>query len=307
MAPITAQSVSSATRRREKAVWTTLQSVVLSLLAMSVSAGAASAQVRITAAWEPNVDGLTAGYRVAVGTTPGVPLAEIDAGAATSATLPLPPGNIYYVTVRGYSAQGALGPSSPEAVVDLSGPPGTPSSFQAAINGPSALLQWTPPVTGGLASNYLLSVGTAPGVANLLSGHPVGAVLGVSGDLPPGIYYARLQALNLLGIGPPIDTTFEVGGGYRPRGPSGLAASVSATNVHLRWSPPSGGSPAEMPAAYLLEAGSVPGASDLVSAVIGNITSFSASAPPGTYYVRVRGVNARGVSDASNEVRVRIR
>lgn len=283
-----------------------LGGLVVLLLTLAAVAPA-SAQVRITAAWNPNTDGLTAGYRVFVGTAPGSPMADIDVGAATSAVLPLPLGSVYYVTVRGYTTQGALGPASVEAIVDLSGPPGVPSAFGATVNGPSATLDWSPPVSGGLPSNYLLSVGTAPGAANLLDGLPVGSVLSVGGDLPPGLYFARLRAANLLGVGPPVDTSFQVGGGYRPRGPSGLTASVAGTGVTLAWSAPSGAPADEVPTSYLLEAGSAPGTSNLASVNIGNVTSFSANVPPGTYYVRVRGVNARGVSDASNEVTLQTR
>jgi hypothetical protein len=54
----------------------------------------------------------------------------------------------------------------------------------------------------------------------------------------------------------------------------------------------------------VIEAGSAPGLSNL--AVVGHPTtaaSFSGVAP-GTYYVRVRGVNAQGAGFASNEVTV---
>lgn len=289
---------------RSKVVWAKLRLALVAIsLGLGVTVTAASAQIRVTAAWEPNTDGLTAGYRVFVGTSPGVPLADIDVGAATSIALPLPVGNVYYVAVRGYTTQGALGPASAEAIVDLSAPPGRPESFRASINGPSAVLDWWPPLSGGLASNYLLSVGTSPGAVNLLNQLPVGAVQSVGGDLPPGVYYARLHALNLVGVGPPAEMSFEVGGGYRPVGPSGLTAAVSGTNVHLTWSAPSAPA-AEMPTSYHLEAGSAPGLSNLVSVNVGNVTSFTAAVPPGTYYVRVRGVSARGVSDASGEVLV---
>jgi hypothetical protein len=55
----------------------------------------------------------------------------------------------------------------------------------------------------------------------------------------------------------------------------------------------------------LLEAGSAPGLTDVASLQIGPVTSFSTTAPPGVYYVRVRSVNARGAGQPSNEIIVR--
>ena len=57
---------------------------------------------------------------------------------------------------------------------------------------------------------------------------------------------------------------------------------------------------------YLVEVGSSPGASDLLVAPVGNVTSVSTFADPRTYYVRIRGRNGCGVSGPSNEVVVRI-
>ena len=51
---------------------------------------AAFAQIRVQTSWDNNADILTAGYRVAVGTSPRMPSVEIDAGASTSTTLSLP-------------------------------------------------------------------------------------------------------------------------------------------------------------------------------------------------------------------------
>lgn len=275
---------------------------VLALLLSLAVVPEAFAQIRVTAAWNPNTDSLTAGYRVFVGTAPGSPGTSIDVGMATSAVLTLPPGNLYFVAVRGYTAAGVLGPPSVEAQVDLSAPPGTPEGFNASVNGPRTVLDWSDPTTGGLPLTYVLSVGTAAGAANLMNGVSVGAVRSVAGDLPPGIYYARIQAANPIGIGPPADVAFQVGGGYRPASPTALAAAISGSDVRLTWSAPAAGSAADAATSYVLEAGTIPGASNLVSVNIGNITSFAAAVPPGTYYVRVRAVNARGISDPSNEV-----
>lgn len=263
-------------------------------------ASVAFAQIRVTAAWDANTDGLTAGYRVFVGTTPGVALAVIDVGGATTAALRLPVGATYYVTVRAYSAVGSLGPTSVEAVVDLTAPPGAPTGVSANVNGPSASLDWSPPMSGGAPLGYMLSVGTAPGASNLANAYPLGNIQTVSGDLPPGTYFARLQAINLLGIGPPSgEVAFQIGGGYRPLSPSGLTSTWVGTSAQLSWTPPTG---AQMPTSYVVEAGTSPGSANLGSVNVGNIASMQVDVPPGTYYVRVRGVSASGVSDPSNEI-----
>jgi hypothetical protein len=116
--------------------------------------------------------------------------------------LPLPPGAVYFVTVRAYTPARALGPASVEAVVDLTAPPGGPVDFRAYVNGPSAGLDWSPPMSGGAPLGYMLSLGTARGAADLASGHPVGNTQSVSGDLPPGTYFRRVQAAILLAVGP---------------------------------------------------------------------------------------------------------
>ena len=54
----------------------------------------------------------------------------------------------------------------------------------------------------------------------------------------------------------------------------------------------------------MLEAGSAPGLADLTAVNVGTSTGFAASAPPGTYYVRVRGSNACGSGGPSNEATV---
>ena len=79
-------------------------------------------------------------------------------------------------------------------------------------------------------------------------------------------------------------------------------ASGEGSTVDLRWTAPSG---AAVATEYIIEAGSAPGRSDLAVLRVGNVTHFSTQAPPGVYYVRVRGVNASGVGAASNEVIVR--
>jgi hypothetical protein len=52
----------------------------------------------------------------------------------------------------------------------------------------------------------------------------------------------------------------------------------------------------------MLEAGSAFSLANLFNGNIGTATSLATSVPPGTYFVRVRGVNACGTGPASNEL-----
>lgn len=85
-----------------------------------------------------------------------------------------------------------------------------------------------------------------------------------------------------------------------PGAPSGLATSSSGSSVTLSWvAPTSGGAPT----AYIIEAGSSMGASNLANFSTGNTaTTFSSSGVgAGSYFVRVKATNAAGTSPASNE------
>jgi len=270
-----------------------LAAVVLALGIVSP----AFAQIPVTAAWDPNNDGRTAGYMVFVATSPGATPAILDAGSATSAVLPLPPGAVYYISVRAYDAQRQLGPASNEATLDLASSPGAPENFQASVNGSVASLAWAPPSTG-FATGYLLTVGTAPGAQNLLAEYPVGNITTLSSPLPAGTYYARVQAGNFVGVGPTTsEVMFRVGAaGAAPGTPANLSSTWSGSTVTLTWAPSQGAT------SYSLEVGSTSGASNLGMFDVGGVTSFSTPVPAGRFYVRVRGLNPSGASAPSNEL-----
>jgi hypothetical protein len=81
-----------------------------------------------------------------------------------------------------------------------------------------------------------------------------------------------------------------------PAPPEALAFTVAGLDVRLTWT----GSPTAEN--YTLEAGRAPGDASLANIRLGTVTVFSASAPPGVYYVRTRAHNACGTSPPSNEV-----
>jgi predicted phage tail protein len=88
-----------------------------------------------------------------------------------------------------------------------------------------------------------------------------------------------------------------------PTAPANLLAAVTGTTVQLTWRPPALGTPT----AYVIEAGSSPGASNLAALDTGSTaTMFTTAAPIGMYYVRVRARVGSAVGGASNEVVVNV-
>lgn len=85
-----------------------------------------------------------------------------------------------------------------------------------------------------------------------------------------------------------------------PGAPQGLTGRVDGSLATLSWSPPAGAAWA----GYLLQAGTSPGASNIVQVPLGAATTtVSAPVPPGQYYARVLAFNAQSVpGPASNEI-----
>ena len=89
----------------------------------------------------------------------------------------------------------------------------------------------------------------------------------------------------------------------QPAGPPGsLAVTQIGNHVTLTWASPTTGGPVTR---YRLEAGSAPTRADIASVDVG-ATSYTTLAARGTYYVRVRGMNAAGAGAPSNEVVIAI-
>jgi subtilisin family serine protease len=171
--------------------------------------------------------------------------------------------------------------------------PGTPGQPVAVVNGASVTVSWTGG-PGAVPTNYIIEAGTYPGGTNIGS-FSVGTLTSVTAAPGAGVYYIRIRAANNSGMSDPsAETSFSIGGANSPPGtPGSLTAAVNGGSVTLTWTPPMWGGP---PTHYLLEAGSSPGVYTLASINVGNVTSFTATPPPGIYYVRVRAVNSAGPS-----------
>jgi hypothetical protein len=180
-----------------------------------------------------------------------------------------------------------------------------PSGLTASVAGSLVTLTWDLPSTGSDGTtSYVIDVGNAPGVTNL-GVFPAGAARSFTASAPPGTYFVRVRALN--GAGASEESNEVVvsvpGGGAGcaiPAAPSGLSFTVQGALVTLTWRAPASGSPT---ISYLLEAGSSAGASNVAAIDLGGpALSASAQAPPGRYFVRVRGRVGCGTGPPSNEV-----
>ena len=259
--------------------------------------------------WTPAMLGPAAtGYSLEVGTTPtsGNDLTTIPLGNVTSLNVPAPTG-IYYVRLR---ATNASGESEPTPTLRLeagcTAPPGSPRFVSLFVNGSRLDLEWSRGL--GNVASYILEVGTASGLSDILTTTLPVSTRTIGGEVPPGTYYIRVKAANACGTGPASSEVFAVVGSATafPGIPENLTATVSGSNVSFSWSPPSSGG---TPTGYVLEAGSGQGLADIARLTLGPVTTFSTGpiVPPGTYYVRVRAVNAAGIGELSDGVVVVVR
>ena len=140
--------------------------------------------------------------------------------------------------------------------------------------------------------------GSFPGAFPGAPDHWFGGALTPWSTTMPGVSPTAWMYFAVTGIDPLWDT-FEPGGPGLPGAPTNLTAQVSGTTVTLAWSAPASGG---APTAYVIEAGTSPGTSNLGAFNVGSATTITAMAGPGSYYVRVRALNAPGQGPASAEV-----
>jgi hypothetical protein len=121
-------------------------------------------------------------------------------------------------------------------------------------------------------------------------------------NLSWGVAYAvRLRAVNLAGPGAASPAVIGTPT-YAPYAPTQLAVTAQAGRViTVRWAPSTSGLP---PTSYVLQGGSLPGEVQASFPTGSLMPTFTFSAPPGEYYVRVHALAGGGWSPASNEIRI---
>jgi hypothetical protein len=246
----------------------------------------------------PAVGGDVTGYQLEVGSAPGsaniatIPIADNDPFFLYEGFVP--PGT-YYTRVRAVNGAG-VGPASPESAF-TSGPsclgPFVTPIPTVTVDGGNVTIAWPDPLLAA-PMTYALSAGTVSGEANIGT-FPVGAAMQFSASAPPGAYFVTVHGQNACGIPPPSPELLVSVGGVFPLDAPVVTAQVSGGSVTVSWTPVAGA------AGYVLEAGLGPLDARIVRQPVAG-TSLSATAPPGTYYVRVFAVGGpTGMSHASNE------
>lgn len=157
-------------------------------------------------------------------------------------------------------------------------------------------LAWDPPDSGSPAG-YLLGYGTQSGVYTSVVNVGPSTSYTVNGLSEGRTYFFVVVAYNTAGV---ISApTPELRGALclaSPSRPAGMSVNVSGTLVNVAWAPSAGGVNG-----YLLHASATSGGPAIASVpVVG--TTFSAHAPPGTYFLRTSAVNDCGSSALSGEV-----
>ena len=216
----------------------------------------------------------------------------------------------YYVRVRAANAAG-VGPASNDVMLVVGevprvfpGVPGAPISFVTSAVGTSVTMRWGAPSSGGTPTSYTIESGSSSGLANIANFSTGSNTTSFFADrVGPGTYYVRVRATNAVGPGPVSNESILVVGGSSPNQPGApvaFSATAVGTSVSMFWIAPQTGGAAT---SYLIESGSAPGLSDIASIPIGTATFFAADrVGVGTYFVRLRAVNAFGAGPASNEV-----
>lgn len=261
----------------------------------------------LTLRWTLPTDGPPrSAIRLEVGSAEGrTDLLRLDlAPDATSYTAVAPAGS-YFARVRSLAG---IDESLPTPDVSFAvGRPAAPLDVTAVTEGTRLTVQWTPPSTGAPAA-YVLEAGSAEGGSDLARLPISGSATSLTIDAPAGRYWGRLVSIDATGARTPggelfidVAATANYCGSIPPEAPEGLSASISGRTVTLTWQQPYDG---PLPTTQRVVAGTAPGFDNLGAIqVASDATTFTTTAPPGTYYVRVLSLNGCGGS-FSNEVQV---
>jgi hypothetical protein len=186
------------------------------------------------------------------------------------------------------------------SAVRLFAVPSAPINLSAIVVGSTVTLTWNSTSVQPLFG-HRLEAGSASQLSNLARVLISPATAFVTHDVPAGTYFVRVRAVGVDGDSAPSnEVVVSVGDSCTtpPAPPVNVRSVVNGSFVTLNWSS-GGGCPATN---FVLHAGSAPFSSNVAIVSLGDTLTFGASAPPGTYYLRLYAENRYGSSGPSNEV-----
>jgi hypothetical protein len=194
------------------------------------------------------------------------------------------------------------------AIPAAAAPPASPTDVAVTVTGHTVTVTWQPGAGGTTPLGYLVEAALSPGGVSVAAFLVIQPSI-VLNAVPTGVYYVRVRAGNAQGISAAaVEVVVAVPDGgapctVPPEPPRNLAAAVSGGVVTLAWQPAASGCAAT---AFVVQAGSALGRSDLAVFNVGNTTTLAVSAPPGFYFVRVIAINASGASVPSGDLHVAV-
>lgn len=212
------------------------------------------------------------------------------------------PNGTYSVTALASNAVGTSVESNAVTVTVpvTATPPAAPSGLTANVTGATATLSWTAPA-GSFVENYVVLAGATPGFTAPIASVPASASPLVVPGVPPGVYFVRVVAQNAAGFsGASNEITLTVAPPSPPSAPTLNAPVKAGASVTLSWTP---GATGGVPTSYELVVAATSGGAAIMAPVTLTGTSQTfGPVPAGTYFLRLRALNAAGTSPASNEV-----
>lgn len=245
----------------------------------------------VTLRWTPPAIGpAPTGYLLEGGTAPGQVAAAVTTGPVPVLTVRVPDGSLF-VRVRAVASAGASGPSNELPLhVNVPVAPSAPAGLTGLVNGSTVTLAWRNTFAGGAPASLSLNV-----TGSMAAAVPLGLSESIAFEnVPAGTYALALSALNAAGGSAPSNlVTVTVPGPCSgpPAIPTNLLVYRSGATVHALWDPPSAGAAA---AGYVLGV-----SGSYVGSVAVTARTFSAPAPPGSYFVNVSALNACGAGPAT--------
>ncbi len=245
-------------------------------------------------AWDAPAIAPAGGYVIEGGFVPGQVAASIPVGTGTTFTTPVSVIGPAFIRVRGAGSAEV----SNEIVAGCVAPPLPPTALTTSISGTTLSLAWSAPLDA--VTSYVFSAGTASGLSDAATTTLPASLTSISGTVPGGTFFVRVQAANACGTSGPSEEVFMTMGAPDPLpvAPTNLAATVSGSTVSLTWTAPPG-----PVTGYVLEGGTALGLANIGAIQVGAVTSYTIpGAPAGVYAVRVRAITSAGSGAPSSDV-----